>query len=262
MMPQFSLGLEGRVAIITGAARGIGRAALNRMMLEGVHVLAWDIDPAWAEEIKTLPIPEGVKVAAFIGDVATSQAWQQAVDKAVTDFGRLDFLFSNAGISGPAQPVSRYDEADFDRVMAINARGVYLGLKYVGRHLSEQGRGVIVNVSSISGLSGGGNIFAYTASKHAVVGMTKSAAVHYAPTGVRVLAVCPSPTDTDMMTYAERLVMPNDPHAARPIFTQGVPMGRYAEPEEIANVFAFLISDQASFMTGTIVPVDGGTMAR
>ncbi|MFN8733485.1 MAG: SDR family NAD(P)-dependent oxidoreductase, partial [Hyphomonadaceae bacterium] len=105
-------------------------------------------------------------------------------------------------------------------------------------------------------------IFAYTASKHAVVGMTKSAAVHYAPNGVRVLAVCPSPTDTDMMAYAERSVMPGDPKAARPIFTQGVPMGRYAEPAEIANVFAFLISDQASFMTGTIVPVDGGCMAR
>ena len=261
-MSKISLGLEGRVAIITGAARGIGRAALQRMMDEGVHVLAWDIDPTWAEEIKQIATPDTVKIAAFVGDVSHAEAWQEAVKSALHHFGRLDFLFSNAGISGPAQPVSRYEEADFDRVMAINARGVYLGLKYVGQHLSAEGKGVIVNVSSISGLSGGGNIFAYTASKHAVVGMTKSAAVHYAPNGVRVLAICPSPTDTEMMGYAERLVMPNDPQAARPIFTQGVPMGRYAEPEEIANVFAFLISDQASFMTGTIVPVDGGTMAR
>ncbi len=261
-MSKISLGLKGRVAIITGAARGIGRAALNRMIDEGVHVLAWDIDPAWAQEIKTIATPDTVKIAAFVGDVATGEAWQEAVKTALDAFGRLDFLFSNAGISGPAHPVSRYEEADFDRVMAINARGVFLGLKYVGQHLSEQGTGVIVNVSSISGLSGGGNIFAYTASKHAVVGMTKSAAVHYAPNGVRVLAICPSPTATDMMAYAERLVMPDDPQAARPIFTQGVPMGRYGEPQEIANVFAFLISDQASFMTGTIVPVDGGTMAR
>lgn len=261
-MSKVSLGLEGRVAIITGAARGIGRAALHRMIEEGVHVLAWDIDRAWIEEIKTIATPDTVKVAAFVADVSHSDAWQSAVKSALAQFGRLDFLFSNAGISGPTQPVSRYEETDFDRVMAINARGVYLGLKYVGQHLSEQGRGVIVNVSSISGLSGGGNIFAYTASKHAVIGMTKSAAVHYAPTGVRVLAVCPSPTDTDMMAYAERSVMPGDPGAAKPIFTQGVPMGRYAEPEEIANVFAFLISDQASFMTGTIVPVDGGCMAR
>jgi len=261
-MSKVSLGLQGRVAIITGAARGIGRAALDRMIEEGVHVLAWDIDPAWAEEIKTIATPDTVKINAFIGDVSQSEAWQEAVKSALAQFGRLDFLFSNAGISGPALPVSRYEDADYDRVMAINARGVYLGLKHAGRHLSQQGRGVIVNVSSISGLSGGGNIFAYTASKHAVVGMTKSAAVHYAASGVRVLAVCPSPTDTEMMAYAERSVMPGDPQAARPIFTQGVPMGRYAEPEEIANVFAFLISDQASFMTGTIVPVDGGTMAR
>ncbi|GBF57950.1 levodione reductase [Candidatus Phycosocius bacilliformis] len=261
-MANTNLGLLGRVAMITGAARGIGRAALHRMIDEGVHVLAWDVDPAWAEELKTIPTPDHVQIRAFIGDVCESLAWQQAVASALDHFGRLDFLFSNAGISGPAQPVSRYEEADFDRVMAINARGVYLGLKYVGQHLSQQGRGVIVNVASISGLGGGGNIFAYTASKHAVIGMTKSAAVHYAPLGVRVVAVCPSPTDTDMMAYAERAVMPDNPQAARPIFTQGIPMGRYAQPDEIASVFAFLISEQASFLTGTIVPVDGGCMAR
>ncbi|MFN8732717.1 MAG: SDR family NAD(P)-dependent oxidoreductase, partial [Hyphomonadaceae bacterium] len=133
-MSKVSLGLEDRVAIITGAARGIGRAALHRMIEEGVHVLAWDIDPAWKEEIKAIATPDTVKIAAFVGDVSQSAAWQEAVKSAVAEFGRLDFLFSNAGISGPALPVSRYEDSDFDRVMAINARGVYLGLKYVGQH--------------------------------------------------------------------------------------------------------------------------------
>lgn len=257
-----TLELEGRVAIITGAARGIGLAAAQRLAAEGVHVLAWDLAGTSFDEALATSRPEGVGIRTFEGDVSRAEDWQRAIAAALSAFGRLDILFSNAGISGPTDPVSRYDEEMFDAVMAVNARGVFLGLKHVGNHLAAQGSGVIVNVASITGLGGSGNVFAYTASKHAVVGMTKSAAIHLASQGVRVLAICPCPTDTDMMAYAERMVRPDDPASARPLLTQGIPLGRYGKPEEIASVLAFLVSDQASFMTGTIVPVDGGTMAR
>jgi NAD(P)-dependent dehydrogenase (short-subunit alcohol dehydrogenase family) len=123
-------------------------------------------------------------------------------------------------------------------------------------------RGVIVNTSSVSAFGGTGSIFGYTASKFAVNGMTKSAAVALAPHGVRVLAVCPSPTATEMMFQLERRVSPQDPEAARPRLAQGIPMGRYGTPEEVAEVLAFLVSDAAGFMTGALVPVDGGTLAK
>jgi 3alpha(or 20beta)-hydroxysteroid dehydrogenase len=257
-----TLGLAGRAAIVTGAARGIGLAAVARLLSEGVHVLAWDLEGASFAQVLALPRAPKTQIVAFAGDVVRAADWQAAIDACQQTFARLDILFSNAGISGPTAPVSRYDDDMFDQVMAVNARGVFLGLKHVGNHMAAHGGGVIVNVASITGLGGGGNVFAYTASKHAVVGMTKSAALHLAPQGVRVLAIAPCPTDTDMMAYAERMVRPDDPASARPILTQGIPLGRYGQPEEIANVLAFLVSDQASFMTGTIVPVDGGTMAR
>jgi 3alpha(or 20beta)-hydroxysteroid dehydrogenase len=256
------LGLRGRAAIVTGGARGIGLAAVDRLANEGVDVLVWDLPSADFSAARALATTASGRVAIFEGDVCRADDWQKAIETALAYFGRLDVLFSNAGISGPTNPVSRYDDDAFDAVMAVNCRGIFLGLKYVGNHLAQQGGGVIVNVSSITGLGGGGNVFAYTASKHAVVGMTKSAALHYADKRVRVLAICPCPTDTDMMAFAERSIAPDDPASARPLMTQHIPLQRYGKPSEIASVLAFLISDQAAFMTGTIVPVDGGMMAR
>jgi NAD(P)-dependent dehydrogenase (short-subunit alcohol dehydrogenase family) len=128
--------------------------------------------------------------------------------------------------------------------------------------MQANGSGVIVNTSSVSGFGGSGNIFGYAASKFAVNGMTKSAAVALASQGVRVLALCPSPTATEMMFQLERRISPDDPEAARPRLAQGIPMGRYGTPEEVAEVLAFLVSDRAAFMTGALVPVDGGTLAK
>jgi 3alpha(or 20beta)-hydroxysteroid dehydrogenase len=261
-MQPLSLGLAGRAAIVTGAARGIGLSGVERLVSEGVNVLAFDLPGADFNAALALNAQGRGKVVAFGGDVTHSAAWDAALATTVDTFGRIDVLFSNAGISGPTDPVSRCTEDDFDRVMAVNARGVFLGLKLVGSAMAERGSGVIVNVSSISGLGGSANVFAYCASKHAVVGMTKAAAVHYAPKGVRVVALCPCPTDTDMMAYAESRVSPDNPAAARPVFTAGIPLGRYGQPSEIANVLAFVVSDSASFLTGTIIPVDGGVMAQ
>jgi 3alpha(or 20beta)-hydroxysteroid dehydrogenase len=235
---------------------------VERFVCEGVHVLAWDLPGADFTQTRAAANRGLGNVVTFEGDVCVAEHWHNAIKTTQDAFGRVDILFSNAGISGPTKPVSRYDDDAFDAVMAVNCRGVFLGLKYVGQHLAAQKSGVIVNVSSITGLGGGGNVFAYTASKHAVVGMTKSAALHYADAGVRVLAICPCPTDTDMMAYAERSIAPDDPASARPLMTQHIPLKRYGQPSEIAAVLAFLVSDQAAFMTGTIVPVDGGMMAR
>ena len=184
------------------------------------------------------------------------------MDVALTLGERIDILFNNAGISGAIANVLDYSEDEFDRIMAVNVKGVFLGLKHVGQHMQANRRGVIVNTSSVSGFGVSGNIFGYTASKFAVNGMTKSAAIALAPHGVRVLAICPSPTATEMMFQLERRLSPDDPEAARPQLAQGIPMGRYGTPEEVAEVLAFLVSDAASFITGALVPVDGGTLAK
>ena len=249
--------LSGRVAIVTGAARGIGLAAVERLCAGGASVLAFDRPDADF----SAALAAG-RVASFGGDVVNAVDWQGAIAQALTLGERIDILFNNAGISGAIANALDYPEEEFDRVMAVNVKGVFLGLKHVGQHMLANGKGVIVNTSSVSGFGGSGNIFAYATSKFAVNGMTKSAAVALAPHGVRVLALCPSPTATEMMFQLERRLSPDDPEAARPQLAQGIPMNRYGTPAEVAEVLAFLVSDAAAFMTGALVPVDGGTLAK
>lgn len=249
--------LAGRCAIVTGAARGIGLAAVRRLCAAGTSVLAFDRSDADFTEA----LASGT-VEAFAGDVVHGHDWQRALEAATALGGKVDILFNNAGISGPIANVIDYDEDEFDRIMAVNVRGVFLGLKHVGAHMQANRSGVIVNTSSVSGFGGSGNIFGYTTSKFAVNGMTKSAAIALAQYGVRVLAICPSPTATEMMFQLERRLAPASPEAARPQLHQGIPMNRYGSPEEIAEVLAFLVSDGAAFMTGALVPVDGGTLAK
>lgn len=249
--------LHGRVAIVTGAARGIGLAAVRRLCADGVRVLAFDrVDADFTDAA------EAGDVTTFAGDVVQSADWLRAVDTACGLGEGIDILFNNAGISGPVASAVDYSEDDFDHIIAVNVKGVFLGLKHVGGHMQRRGRGVIVNTSSVSGFGGGGNIFGYNTSKAAVNGMTKSAAVTMAPHGVRVLAICPSPTGTEMMFQLERRLSPDNPEAVRPQLAHGTPLGRYGTPEEMADVLAFLVSDAARFMTGALVPVDGGSLAK
>jgi NAD(P)-dependent dehydrogenase (short-subunit alcohol dehydrogenase family) len=253
--------LEGRVAIITGAARGIGLAAVNRLAEDGADIVAFDLPGSPLADAVQAAESAGRRAVAYEGDVSQTDAWRGVVDLAQSEFGRIDILFNNAGISGALAGPLDYPDDEFDRIMAINVRGVFLGTKYVGNAMKETG-GNIVNTSSISGFGGGGKIIGYNASKHAVNGMTKTAAIHLAPLGIRVNAVCPSPTDTDMVDDLAETVAPDDPASFKKEFVSGNPLGRICQPEEIAAVVSFLVSDDASYINGALVPVDGGTLAR
>ena len=252
--------LQAKVAIVTGAARGIGCAIVERFTSEGARIIAFDLPGSPLDECLAIARAAGTQALALEGDVTISADWERAVSLAVTQYGGLDILVNNAGIAGPIKMIVDYPEDAFDRVMAVNVRGVFLGTKHAAQAMLSHG-GVIINMASVSGLSGSRAIVAYTSSKHAVIGMTKVAALELAPHGIRVNAVCPAPTATDMMTNLERTQSPENLAAARERMVAGIPLARYGEPAEIAAVVAFLASAEASFMTGAAVTVDGGMLA-
>ncbi len=249
--------LAGRVAIVTGAARGIGLATVQQLAQAGAKVVAFDLAGSPWADVRAACASELLEVE---GDVGNGPDWELLLEQTLQRFGRLDVLVNNAGISGGVGPLVDCSDEMFDEVMRVNARGMFLGLKHGARAMMGRG-GSIVNVSSVSGIGGGRFTIAYTASKHAVVGMTKLAAVELASSGIRVNAVCPAPTSTEMVFSMERSVSPGDPEAVRRGMTRMIPMGRYGEPGEIAQLILFLASDASSFMTGTAIPIDGGLKA-
>ncbi len=253
--------LFGKAAIVTGAAQGIGLAIVKRFIDEGAGVVAFDVPGSPLHDAERYAEEAGARCVLFEGDVANEDDWIKVVETALRSFDRIDVLVNNAGIGGSAGvALTDYPTDVFDHVMAVNVRGVFLGLKHCGKVMKHQRSGDIVNISSISGFGGKGRVFAYTASKHAVNGMTKNAGAELARYGVRVNAVCPSPTDTEMMATAERIVS-DDPVQARAAFVSNNPMGRYADPAEVASVVTFLVSGDASFVNAALVPVDGGLLA-
>ncbi len=253
---------EGKVIVITGAAGGIGRATAERFGQEGAAVVAVDLPGTPLGDTVSLVEAAGSDAIAVPADVSRSADVQRYVQAAKDRFGGIDCFFNNAGIEGWVGPTVQYPEEMFDKVIAVNVKGVFLGMKHVAPAMFERGGGSIVNTASVAGLSGTPTIFAYGASKHAVVGMTKSGALEFGPRRVRVNAICPSPIETRMMRALERGINPDEPEAVRQQMALQNPLGRYGEPAEVAAFVAFLCSDDASYLNGGIFPIDGGRMAR
>jgi 3alpha(or 20beta)-hydroxysteroid dehydrogenase len=252
---------EDKVVIVTGAGGGIGRAAAVRFADEGARVLAVDVNDSLLEQTAAVVESAGQTLKVVNADVSNAADVERYVDVAVNDLGGVDVLFNNAGIEGAVAPLERYPEDIFDQVMAVNVRGIWLGMRQVAAPMRERGGGVIINTASVAGLSAVPTTIAYGASKHAVIGMTKTAALELASSAIRVNAVCPAPIETRMMRSLEEGMAPGDPDSVKQRIIKSVPLGRYGEPEEVAALVAFLASTDASYITGGIYTVDGGQMA-
>ena len=242
--------------MITGGAGGIGRAAGELFVREGADVLLVDLDEAaLSDAVQAI----GSNRAAYCVADVTSAADNQAMIAAASEkFGGLDILVANAGIEGDVRPLVDYDEARFDQVMAVNVKGVFLGLKAAVPALIARGGGSIVITSSVAGVGGSPGIGPYCASKHAVIGLMRSAAKEYAAANIRVNTVNPSPVETRMMRSLEAGIAPEDSDRAKERMAAAIPLRRYGEPEEVAKVMLFLASDESSWVTGAVQMVDGG----
>ncbi len=252
-----SLQFADKAALVTGGASGIGRAAALSFAHGGARVVVADVDQAGGEETVCLVKAEGGEAVFVKTDVRAAVDVEAMVAAAVQSFGRLDIAFNNAGVLGSGAAMIDFTEDDWDDVMGINLKGVWLCMKHEIPAMIQAGGGAIVNTSSIAGLVGSQHSPAYAASKHGVVGLTKTAALQYAPHGIRVNCVCPAAVYSPML---ETLVTRNPQVGERLLASQ--PNGRFASPEEVAAVVTWLCSDAASFVTGAALPVDGGYTAQ
>lgn len=247
--------LDGKVAIITGGAGGIGKETARTFLNEGAKVALVDLDEEALKDVEN-ELNELGDILVIPTDVSDEEQVKNYVKETKEEFGRIDILFNNAGITGKRTPLVDIEMEDFDNLIDINVRGVFLGLKYVLPIMIEQESGSVINTSSVDGLRGSPELSPYSASKHAVVGLTKSAALEVAEKNVRVNSIHPSPVDTDMMKGVE------GEDKSQADFAKDIPLGRYAEPQEVTNVVLFLASDDSEFVTGSQYRVDGGMGAQ
>lgn len=245
-----------KVALVTGGSFGIGKAAAIAFAKRGANVVIVD----WIEDIDQLAIKQinevGVKTIFIKCDVSKHADIKEMIDKTISTFGRLDFAFNNAGIEGEMNQTQDCSEENWDKTLNVNLKGIWLSMKYEIPQILKNGKGVIVNCASVAGLIGFPGLPAYVASKHAVVGLTKTAALENAKTGIRINAVCPGVIKTAMI---DRLT--GNKKEVEKQYEDMEPIGRMGNPEEVAEAVMWLCSDAASFVTGVSMPVDGGWIA-
>lgn len=250
--------LAGKIALVTGGGNGIGRATALAYAREGAKVAVVDINGDAAQAVADEIIQLGGEAIVITTDVTQAAQVQAMVSQVVAHFGRLDIAFNNAGIEIEHEPLAKATEDIFDRLMAVNVKGVWLCMKHEIEQMLKQGHGgAIVNTASIGGLIGAPRQPLYGATKHAVVGMTKSAGVEYGRKGIRINSVCPGIIRTEM---TERAIAREPKRSA--YIDQAHPIGRLGEAEDIANAVVFLSSDDAAFIVGHQLAVDGGYTAR
>ena len=254
-MNTSSLNFSGKVALVTGGSSGIGKATAILFARYGAKVVIGDVNPAGAETAEMIKREQGQ--AIFIQtDVSVAEQMKNLVTATVKTFGGLHCAFNNAGVLPPMAPLADTEESTFDHTFAVDVKGVFLAMKYEIPQMLQMGGGVIVNNASIAGLIAERGISAYVAAKHAVIGLTKAAAVEYADQGIRINALAPGLVETPMTKHWF-----DDP-AMRSFFLANSPIGRFAQPEEVAAMVLFLCSDLASFAVGHTFAVDGGYTAR
>lgn len=256
--------LDGKVALVTGAAGFIGTATVELLAARGAKIVAVDRNAAALRKLKN-KLPKRTAFLAITADVTDETSVKKYVRRAVREMGGIHIFFNNAGIEGGSKGAYRFipelDLADFNAIINVNLNGVFLGMKHVIPVMAQQGGGSIINTSSICGIKGSPGQVAYVASKHAVVGMTRSAAIEWSEKGVRVNCVTPGPIESRMMNDFVELADPGGALNARQNLEAALPLRRYGLPEEVAALVAFLASDDASYLTGAYYPVDGGMSA-
>ena len=247
--------LNNKTAVITGGAGSIGKTTARLFLDEGAKVVLVDLkEDGLREAVGELGGGENLTYVA--ADVTKSEDVKNYVKKSVEAFGKIDVFFNNAGIEGIVKPIVEYPDETFDKVMAVNVRGVWLGTKYVLPEMNDGGS--IIITSSVSGINGSPDVSAYITSKHAVVGTMRAVAVEAAPRKIRVNTVHPSPVDNRMMRSLEEGFAPGQATEAKAELEKTILLGRYAEPEEIGKLVLFLASDDSQFITGTTQVIDGG----
>lgn len=252
--------LTGKIALITGAAGAIGMARARLLAERGAIIAATDIEGADFGPLRSA-IPDAGRLLMLEADVTDESGFAAVVATAVEKFSTIDIFFNNAGIEGPVAPIPDFPTDGFRKVMEVNVTGIFLGLKLVIPVMAKAGRGSIINASSVAGLTGSPGLCAYVASKHAVLGLTRAAAVEWGAKGIRVNCINPGPIESRMMASIEEGASPGAAAAVHDGFAATIPMKRYGTPTEVAGLVAFLASDDAGYINGGAYTVDGGMTA-
>jgi NAD(P)-dependent dehydrogenase (short-subunit alcohol dehydrogenase family) len=253
--------LSGRVAIITGAGSGMGRVFSQTFAKEGAKVMAVDINEESGRETVKMIADSGGEAKFVLGDVSRSDGAEGAVKACIDAYGRLDILFNNAGVQSMGTVLETKEE-DWDRILRVNTKSMFLMSKFAVPALARSGHGVIINMGSDAGLIGNPKTAAYCASKGAVIALTRAMALDHAEAGIRVNCICPGAIDTPLHKQVMNELSPTEREAWKSRVKVRYPLGRIGTPEEVANLALFLASDRSSFMTGAAVSIDGGLTAQ